>query len=96
LSESPDALPRQWRYGVFPDAAGMTVVSLGRIELPIGEALRLELVSSDPGAEDLVCVQLYIATDAGDWALWLSCPRRELADLEATIHDLIPPMSQES
>jgi hypothetical protein len=88
-------LPREWRYGVFPDAAGMTVASLGRVELPIGEALRLELLSADPGAEDVVCVQFYVATDAGDWALWLSCTRGELADLEATIHDLTPPVPQE-
>ena len=40
MSESPTTLPRQWRYGVFPDAAGMKVVSLGRVELTIGEALR--------------------------------------------------------
>lgn len=96
MSESPTTLPRQWRYGVFPDAAGMRVVSLGRVELTIGEALRLEMVSADPGAEDVVCVQFYIATDAGDWALWLSCTRGELDALEATIHDLTPPASQDS
>mgnify|MGYP003504257718 CR=1 FL=1 len=90
MSESPTTLPRQWRYGVFPDAAGMRVVSLGRVDLPIGEALRLEMVSAEPGAEDVVCVQFYITTEAGDWALWLSCPRGELAGLEALERRLDP------
>jgi hypothetical protein len=60
LNESAATLPRQWRYGVYPDAGGMKIVSLGRVDLPIGEALRLEMVAADPGGEDVVHVQLYM------------------------------------
>lgn len=95
MNESLATLPRQWRYGVYPDAAGMKIVSLGRIDLPIGEALRLEMVNADPGGEDVVHLQLYIATDAGEWALWLSCARGDLADLEAPIHEMTSPVARE-
>jgi hypothetical protein len=83
-------LPSEWHYGVYPDAAGMTVVSLGRVELPIGEALRVELSDADPG-EDSVVVQYYVATESGEWALWVSCARSALAGLEATLVTMTPP-----
>ena len=45
----------------------MQIRSLGRVDLPIGEALRLEMVNADPAEEDIVHVQYYISTEA--WRL---------------------------
>ena len=91
MTESSATLPRRWRYGMHPSAAGMLVRSLGRVDLPLGEALRLEMVNADPGGDDVVHVQYYICTEAGGWALWLSCPRADLADREAALHEIAPP-----
>ena len=66
----------RWRYGMHPQATEMRVRSLGRVYLLLGEALRLEMMSDEPGDDDTVHLQYYIATDLGPWALWLSCPRR--------------------
>ena len=90
LTESSATLLRRWRYGMHPSAAGMQVRSLGRVDLPLGEALRLEMVNADPGGGDVVHVQYYICTEAGGWALWLSCPRADLADREAALHEIAP------
>jgi len=73
----------------------MKVVSLGRVDLPIGEALRLEMANAVAGGDDLAHIQLYIATDAGEWALWLSCARGDLAVLEGAIHEMTPPVAEE-
>jgi hypothetical protein len=91
MTESSATLPRRWRYGVHPGAAGTQIRSLGRVDLPIGEALRLEMVNADLGAEDVVHVQYYISTEAGGWALWLSCARSELAGREAALREMTPP-----
>ena len=89
MTESSASTPR-WRYGVHPRAAGMTVRSLGRMDLPIGEALRLEM--ADPADETLVHVQYHIVTEFGGWALWVSCPPEEIADLDSTVHTTTPPV----
>jgi len=34
---------------MHPRAAGLQVRSLGRVDLPLGEALRLEMVDADAG-----------------------------------------------
>ena len=73
----------------------MQIRSLGRVDLPIGEALRLEMVNADTGGEDVVHVQYYISTDAGGWALWLSCARADLAAREEALHAMIPPLTGE-
>jgi hypothetical protein len=73
----------------------MRILSLGRVDLPLGEALRLEMVNAGPGGEDLVHLQYYIATELGPWALWLSCPRVDLADREASLRELEPPFTEE-
>ena len=86
---------RGWRYGMHPRAVGMQVGALGRVELPIGEALRLELVSDVPGESEMGHIQYYISTDAGPWALWLSCPRAELPDREAVLQKLVYPFTDE-
>jgi hypothetical protein len=78
-----------WRYGIHPRAAGLRVRSLGRIELPLGEAVRLEMVDPAAPAAD-VHVQYLIDTDAGAWALWLSCPADELAGHEAALRAIVP------
>jgi hypothetical protein len=39
------------------------VRSLGRVELPLGEALRLEMVDADPRIDEIVHVQYYISTE---------------------------------
>jgi hypothetical protein len=96
VTDSSATLPHGWRYGVHPGAAGTRVRSLGRVELPIGEALRLETENVEPGGEDVVHVQYYIDTDAGGWALWLSCARGDLAGYEAAVEALTPPFTDEA
>ena len=36
----------KWRYGIHPQAAGTQLEALGRVELPLGEALRLEMATT--------------------------------------------------
>jgi hypothetical protein len=69
----------------------MQIRSLGRVELPLGEALRLEMGDVDPGGEDVAHVQYHIWTEAGPWALWLSCARGDLSGREAILHEISPP-----
>ena len=85
--------PHGWRYGIHPAAAGATVRSLGRIDLPLGEALRIELVGPEPAVQDTVHIQYYIATEYGGWALWVSCSTGEVPQVEATLTTLIPPLA---
>ena len=73
----------------------MRIRSLGRVDLPLGEALRLEMVDAGPGGEGIVHLQYYIATELGPWALWLSCPREDVADREASLRELTPPFVDE-
>ena len=92
----PASLPlRGWRYGMHPRAAGMQVRALGRVQLPLGEALRLELGSEGTGAAEVADVQYYISTEVGPWALWLTCPRSDLAGREAALQDLVHPLTDE-
>jgi hypothetical protein len=66
----------------------MRVRSLTRLELPLGEAIRLELESEVPADADERHLQYYVVTEAGPWALWLSCTSEELADREEVIQRL--------
>jgi hypothetical protein len=52
---------------------------LGRIDLPLGEALRIEMVGSEPATEDSAHLQYYIATEYGGWALWISCAEGDIS-----------------
>jgi hypothetical protein len=79
--------PGRWRYGLHPGAAGMRVRSLERVELQLGEALRLEMEDGS----DKVHLQYFIATELGPWALWLSCAPAEVAADESAIEGLAPP-----
>jgi hypothetical protein len=72
----------------------MQIRSLVRVELPLGEALRLEMGDADPRGEDVVHVQYYIWTEAGAWALWLSCARGDLSAREAVLQEISPPFSE--
>ena len=105
MSESSASLQRRWRYGMHPRAAGLQVRSLGRVDLPLGEALRLEMVDADAGepemgqrlatqgADEVAQVQYYISTDLGPWALWCSCAREDIADNEAALREIVPPLA---
>jgi hypothetical protein len=84
----------RWRYGMHPQAAEMRIVSLGRVFLQLGEALRLEMTSVGPGAGDTVHLQYYIATELGPWALWLSCARADVADCEAALREVTVPLAE--
>jgi hypothetical protein len=95
MTESPPSPLSRWRYGMHPHAAEMRIRSIGRVELPLGEALRLEMASADPGQEDIAHLQYYIATELGPWALWLSCAHDEVADCEASLQELMPPFEEE-
>jgi hypothetical protein len=95
MTESLGSPLSRWRYGMHPQATGMLIRSLGRVYLQLGEALRLEMMNADSGEEDVVHLQYYIATELGPWALWLSCPRSDVADLEASLRDLAPPFAAE-
>lgn len=85
----------RWRYGIHPRAADARIRSLTRVDVPLGEALRLEMTSADENADDTVHIQYYIATELGPWALWLSCAREDLADREAAIQALTLPLTDE-
>ena len=90
MTQSSAMPPRGWRFGMHPSATGMQVRSLARVELPIGEALRLEMVAADQSAGDDAHVQYYICTESGGWALWLSGSQAEVAAREAALHELVP------
>ena len=77
-----------WRYGIHPRASGMRVLSLSRVELPLGEALRLELETDTQDGPADRHLQYYVVTEAGPWALWLSCPTEELAERESVLQRL--------
>jgi hypothetical protein len=79
--------PGRWRYGLHPQAAGLRIRSLERVDLQLGEALRLEMTGDD----DDVHVQYYIATELGGWALWLTCAPAEVAADEASLQALAAP-----
>ena len=93
MTESSATPLRQWRYGMHPRAKGLQVRSIGRVELPLGEALRLEMASADPSGEDTVHLQYYVVTDAGPWALWLTCARDEVAGHEAALQAVTLPFA---
>ena len=86
---------RDWRYGLHPRAEGMHIRSIGRVELRLGEALRIEM--TDPSGDDghIAHVQYYVVTGAGPWALWLSCDRADLQSRENALHDLRPPFESD-
>jgi hypothetical protein len=79
-----------WHLGFHPGASGLHVRSLERVEVPLGEALRLEMTPREPGADDVVHLQYYVVTAAGPWALWSSSPRSDLAAREAALMELVP------
>ena len=94
MAESLASPLSRWKTGMHPSATGMRIRSLGRVFLPLGEALRLEM-TNDAADDDLVHLQYYVVTDAGPWALWLSCAREDVADSEASLRDLEPPFAEE-
>ena len=77
-----------WRYGIHPDAVGLRVRSIGRVEIALGEAFRLELASDGEDEAGAVHLQYYVSTQAGPWALWLTCSRADLAEREAALQRL--------
>jgi len=81
-------LPGLWNYGAHPAATGLEVRSLGRVELPFGDALRLEMVKPDAGGLDHAYLQYFIAMAEGGWALWLTCRTDELASNEAALRGM--------
>ena len=84
----------RWRTGMHPQAIGMRIRSLGRVNLQLGEALRLEM-NTDGDGQDIVHLQYFIATDVGPWALWLSCAREDVADSEAFLRELAASLAEE-
>ena len=82
-----------WRYGMHPRAAETRIRSLGRVELPLGEALRLEMVDAGGGEEDVVHLQYYIARDVGLWALWFSWAQVDLDEGVAALREITPPFA---
>jgi len=96
MTESLASPVNRWRYGMHPHATEMQIRSLERVYLQLGEALRLEMTNAGPGGEDIVHLQYYIATELGPWALWLSCPRGDVADPEGSLRELTPVFAEES
>ena len=94
MAESLPSPLSRWTTGMHPDATGMRIRSLGRVFLPLGEALRLEM-TNDGAGDVVVHLQYYIVTDAGPWALWLSCAREDVADCEASLRELTPAFAEE-
>ena len=96
MTESIASPMSRWRYGMHPGATEMRIRSLGRVHLQLGEALRLEMTNAAPDSGDVVHLQYYIATELGPWALWLTCPREDLADSEASLREIALPLAQEA
>jgi hypothetical protein len=96
MNESIASPNSRWRYGIHPHATEMRIRSLGRVYLQLGEALRLEMTNADTDSGDVVELQYYIATELGPWALWLSCPREDLADAEASLREITLPLTEEA
>lgn len=96
MTESLGSSVNRWRYGMHPHATEMRIRSLGRVYLQLGEALRLEMTNTGPDDPDIVHLQYYIATELGPWALWLTCPREDVAAAETSLRELPPPFAEES
>ena len=94
MTESLGSPLNRWRYGMHPRATEMRILSLGRVFLQLGEALRLEMSNADDG-EDIVHLQYYIATELGPWAIWLTCARADVDACEASLRDVVPPFAPE-
>lgn len=94
MDESLAPALKRWRYGMHPQATEMRIRSLGRVELPLGEALRIEMTYADGSQDHLVHLQYYIATELGPWALWVSCAREDAEECEATLRELTPPIEE--
>jgi hypothetical protein len=92
-TESLAPTPRRWNDGFHPNAVGLQIRSIGRVQLPLGDALRLEMLDAADPSRDVAHVQYYISTEMGGWALWVSCPSSELADREAVLR-AAPPLSE--
>jgi hypothetical protein len=95
MTESLASPVSRWRYGIHPNATEMRILSLGRVYLQLGEALRLEMMNGGQDGEDTVHLQYYIATELGPWALWLSSAREDVAAAEASLRELTPPFAEE-
>ena len=95
MAESLASPLSRWRNGMHPHATELRIRSLGRVHLQLGEALRLEMTNADADGDDIVHLQYYIATEMGPWAIWLSCPRADVADCEASLRELVPPFTSE-
>ena len=95
MDESLAPALKRWRYGMHPQASEMRISSLGRVELPLGEALRIEMTYADGSQDHIVHLQYYIATELGPWALWLSCARDDAEELESSLRELAPPLWDE-
>jgi len=89
MSETTAPSLGDWHYGIDPGVAGLTVRSLRRVDLPLGEAFRLELAGSGADGDD-VHVQYLVDTDAGPWALWIACPPDDLGRHEALLAEVLP------
>ena len=96
MDESLAPALKRWRYGMHPQASELRIRSLGRVELPLGEALRIEMTYADGSQDHLVHLQYYIATELGPWALWVSCAVEDREELEASIRELAPPLWDEA
>ena len=83
-----------WRLGLDPRASGSVIRSMTRVELPVGDALRVEMI--EPASPDIVHVQYFIGTDAGGWALWISCHPSMLGAFEASLPSLTRPRDDDA
>lgn len=81
--------PGGWSYGLHPHAPGSTIETMTRVQLPLGNALRLEM--TDRKAADVIHLQYFIASESGAWALWVSCAPSQLGDREALLAMIEPP-----
>jgi hypothetical protein len=77
----------RWQFGLHPAAAGSVIRTITRAELPVGDAMRIEM--ADSSGADLVHVQYHIATGSGGWALWISSPAHELSRAEERLPELV-------
>lgn len=85
---SRDQIPG-WTYGIDPQAAGLVLRSVTRVDLPLGEGLRIEAAPPDAADDAPVHLQWYVATRMGPWAMWTVCAPAEVAGREAELQAIV-------
>jgi hypothetical protein len=91
MNASEPSLRTPWQFGLHPAAAGSVVRSITRVDLPVGDALRIEMADPEPSSTNVRHLQYHVITGSGGWALWISAPADKLSAAEALLPELVTP-----